>query len=160
MDAGLEQATAIVALVAAGCWLALVAWSTASLARARTAGDAPRVVDRAASVARVATLAAAPLAVIAGVAGVTYVAEGAASLDSDWWVGTAIGTWLVCFFGSTLLRGRHLTHAVRLSSEHGVEDEDVQWRIRRVDLLGRGELLLLVVALLVVALQPGPNAFG
>lgn len=160
MDASLQNLLAVVAGSAAGSWLLVIGWTSLRLDLARGRDDAALAVAQAGSSSRTANLLGVPLALVAAAAGSWYVIDGPASLAGDWWVGTAIGAWLVCFFGSTLMRGRHLATAVRLAGERSADDEDVQWRIRRVDLLSRGESLLLAVAIVVVALQPGPDAWG
>ena len=60
----------------------------------------------------------------------------------------------MAFLGSTLLRAPQLSRAAALAQTRGADDEDVQWRIRQVDLTSRGELLLLVVAVVVVVIRP------
>jgi hypothetical protein len=160
MDTTLHMVLAFGAAIAAAAWLASVAWTSATLGRARSGDDAEAVVARAGRLAGSAAIGAFVAALVAGGAGLWYVLDRDLSLASNWWVGTAIGAWVVAFFGSTITRRRELSTAVRLSGERGTEDEDVQWRIRRVDLLGRGETLLLAVAIAVVAWQPGLDAFG
>lgn len=160
MDSGLQTLLATIAALAAITWLASVAWASASLGRVRAGDDPGAVVSLAARLARRVAHVALAAALVAAGAGLWFVLDRDLSLASNWWVGTAIGAWLVSFFGSTISRRRELASAVRLSAELGAGDEDVQWRIRRVDLLGRGEALLLSVAIAVVAWHPGPGAFG
>ncbi len=140
--------------VAAAAWIASVALAMQLLARARASGDAARVVQRAAVATRVAWFAALPAALVVAASGVWYVLGRDLSIDPNWWIGTALAAWLMCFFGATAMRGRHLRGAITLAERDGDDEEEVQWRIRRVDLLARGELLLLVVATVVVVLQP------
>jgi hypothetical protein len=65
-----------------------------------------------------------------------------------------MGTWIVAFSGSTMLRSTMLNRAARVATVEGPDAEDVRWRIRQVDMTVRGELLLLVVAAIVLVLQP------
>jgi hypothetical protein len=154
MDSTLQHVLVAVVAVAGAAWIGAVAASTTMLARARAGGDASVVVTRAGTVARVAHAAALPAAVVVAAAGAWYVLGRDLAIDPHWWIGTALGAWITCFFGATAMRGRHLRSAITLSERDGAGDEEVQWRIRRVDLLARGELLLLVVAAAVVVLQP------
>lgn len=51
-------------------------------------------------------------------------------------------------------RGSEAARISQLADEKGAADEDVQWRIQRLVFLARGETLLLVVALVVMVVQP------
>ena len=154
MDSTLQNVLVAVTCVAMAAWLATVASAALRLARARAGDDPNAVVDRAGSVARVSSRVTLPAALVVAVAGGWYVLGRDLSIDPNWWIGTAVASWLVATFGSTLVRARQLRGAAELAERDGAGDEEVQWRIRRADLTSRGELVLLLVATLVVALQP------
>ena len=154
MDSTLQTVLVAVAAIAALAWIAVVAATAGFGMRVRGGDDAGAVVSYAARMASLSRFVALPAAIVAAAAGGWYVADRNLAIEANWWIGTAIGAWVVAFFGSTALRAAQLAHAVRLSGSAGADDEDVQWRIRQVDLTARGELLLLVVAVVVVVLRP------
>lgn len=154
MESTLQVVLVVVAGIAAAAWAVSVAVTAVMLDVARARRDAARVVDTAAGVERHVGRAALASAIVLAIAGSWYLWDRGLWSADAWWVGTAIGAWLVAFFGATLLRVPQLRAARRLSADHGAEDEDVQWRIRQVDLTARGELVLLVTALTVVFAQP------
>lgn len=145
----------VVAAAAAAAWLVSVAVTALVLDVARARADAARVVDTAGRVERRAGRIALAAAVVVAVSGAWYLVDRGLWSADAWWVGTAIGAWLVTFFGATALRLPQLRAARRLSVDHGAEDEDVQWRIRQVDLTARGEFVLLLTAVVVVVVRPG-----
>jgi hypothetical protein len=102
----------------------------------------------------VTRIVALPASIIALLSGAWLVTDADLHIATDWWIGTGIGAWIAAFLGSTMLRGAALARVVSLAGQHGADDEDVRWRIREVHLVARGELLLLVVALVVMLLQP------
>ncbi len=154
MDSTLQTVLVVVLAIAVVAWVAVVASTAAFGARVRAGDDPQRVVDYAARMARPAALVALPASILALATGLWYVADRDLALVDNWWIGTGIGAWIVCFFGATLLRPPQLRRAVALSGEHGADDEDVQWRIRQVDLTARGELVLLLVAVVVLVVRP------
>jgi hypothetical protein len=154
MDSTLQTVLVVVAAAAGVAWIAATAATAGFGMHVRSGEDAQAVVDYARRMARITSLVALPAAVLAAAAGGWYLADRDVELAANWWAGTAIGAWIVAFFGATLLRAPQLQRAVGLAGVHGADDEDVQWRIRQVDLTSRGELVLLVVAVLVVVLQP------
>jgi hypothetical protein len=160
MDSTLQTVLVVLFVVAGATWLATVAIGALLGARVRGTGDEAAIVAHARRIARLTRLATLPAAVVVAASGGWYVLGRDLSIASNWWIGTAIGAWIVCFFGATLLRAPQMSRAAQLSVEHGVGDEDVQWRIRQADLVSRGELLLLVVAGAAVAMRPGLDAFG
>ena len=150
----MEQATLIAFVAAAVVWVAAVAWTTLQGARVRSGGDADGVVAWGARHARITRRVAVPAAILALVAGIAGVRERGLEVDPSWWIGTGIGAWAVCFLGSTFPRGKALARAVAQAGTEGAESEDVRWQLRQVSFVARGELLLLVVALAVIALTP------
>ncbi len=144
----------VVVAIAAAAWIVVVGTTAGWGMRVRAGDDPEAVVGYARRIERLSLLVALPAAVVAAAAGGWYVAGRDLALVDNWWIGTAIGAWVVAFFGSTLLRAPQLQRAVQLSTEHGAGDEDVQWRIRQVDLTSRGELVLLVVAAVVLVVRP------
>lgn len=150
----MELATLIAFVAAAALWVAAVAWTTIVGARVREHGDADAVVAWGASHARVTRWIAVPAALVALAAGILGVRERGLEVDPSWWIGTGLGAWAVCFLGSTLPRGKALSRAVAQAGSEGAESEDVRWQLRQVSFIVRGELLLLVVALVVIALTP------
>lgn len=160
MDSTLQTVLVVVFALSGAAWIATVALGAVRGARVRSGDDAAAVIDHARWLARLARRVTMPAAIVVAATGGWWVYDSGTSLGSHWWIGTAIGAWLVCVFGATLVRAPLLSTAVQLSTEHGADDEDVQWRIRQVDLTGRGELLLLVVTAVVVAIRPGLDAFG
>jgi hypothetical protein len=160
MDSTLQTVLVAVFALAGAAWLLTVAIGALLGARVRGGGDGAAIVAHARRTARLTRFVTLPAAILVAVSGGWYVLGRDLALGSNWWIGTAIGAWLVCFFGATLLRAPQLSRAACLSVEHGADDEDVQWRIRQADLTSRGELLLLTVAAVVVASRPGLDAFG
>lgn len=154
MDSSLQHVLVAVCGLAAAAWLLVVAATAGWGMRVRGGEDAGAVVDYARRMAQLSVRVALPAALVLAVAGSWYVLGRDLGIAEHWWIGTALGAWIVAFFGSTLLRGAQLGHAVKLSGTQGVDDEDVQWRIRQVDLTARGELLLLAVAVVVVLVRP------
>ncbi len=154
MDSGLQTALVVVVALAAAAWILVVAATAGWGMRVRSGDDPAAVVAYASRIRRLSTLVALPAAVLAALAGGVYVADRDLALVDNWWIGTGIGAWIVAFFGSTLLRGPQLGRAVAISTTAGADDEDVQWRIRQVDLTSRGELVLLVVAAIVLVVRP------
>lgn len=156
-DVDITLASAVLALhvFAAAVWLGTVLGIEVFGARVRARGDAAeivRFVTDAGSVGRRHALTAA-LAVL--LAGGWLMQDGGYRLSEQWWLGAGIGLWLVAFLGSTMVRGPQAARMARLAEEHGAEAEDVQWRARRVLLLGRGEFLLVAVALVLMVVKPG-----
>ena len=154
MDANLQSTLFVIFVIATSAWLGAVAATAGFGARVRAVGDADQVVAYASRFARITTLVALPAACIVLASGGAYVLGREMTIAQDWWIGTALGAWIVAMLGSTLLRAPQLSRAVLLAGEHGAEDEDVRWRIRQVTLVVRGELLLLSVAALVLIIQP------
>lgn len=122
--------------------------------RVRARADHAQAVTFAADHALLTRAVAVPGALVVLLTGGWLMRESDLQLGRDWWLGTGIGAWIVAFLGSTMLRGPALARVVRLAAEHGPDDEDVRWRLRQVLLIARGELLLLVVALVVMVLTP------
>lgn len=154
MDDSLQATLIVVTGLAAIAWVASVAMTALSLDVVRGRGEPGGVVATARRLERWPARVALAAAVLVAIAGSSYLWSRGLSSGDEWWVGTAIGAWLVAFFGSTILRVPQLSAARRRSTTEGVHDEDVQWRIRQVDLTARGELLLLLVAFAVVVAQP------
>lgn len=154
MDSTLTSGLAVAFIAAAAAWLLSVAAAATLGARVRATGSEDQVVGWAATQARLTRFVALPASIVALIAGGAWVLETNRTIEQDWWIGTALGAWLVAFVGSTMLRAPMLTRAVRLASEHGASDEDVRWRIRQVTLVVRGELLLLSVAAAVLVIKP------
>ncbi|MCB0879877.1 MAG: hypothetical protein KDC46_12965 [Thermoleophilia bacterium] len=154
MSSSTQHLLVATAALGAVAWLVGVAVITIGIARARNAGDPDATVARARRMRTVTLALTVPGAILVAAAGGWYVLGRDLSIDPNWWIGTALATWLVTTFGSTFGRARQLSLAADRAGEHGTDDEDAQWRIRRVDLIARGELLLLVVAVVVVVLQP------
>lgn len=160
MGDGIQSVLMIVFSIAALGWLIQVLTTIAFLGRARSRENHDLALNRAKRIATTTLFAAIPLALVTAAAGAWIVRENPdLSVAKDWWIGTAIGSWIVAFFGSTLGRAAQLRQAVRVSTSAGSDDEDVRWRIRNVDLVSRGELLLLSVAAIVVVLHPNAKTF-
>ena len=147
MDSTLQTVLVVVVAVGATAWIVVVA-ATAVLghARARAATIAAAVVALRARGWRAGrrVVAVPGRAACRSVAGGWVAGSTCDSVTSDWWIGTGIGAWIVAFLGSTLLRGTAAGAGGPARRRRGADDEDVQWRIRQVDLTSRGELLLLV----------------
>ncbi|MCW2920854.1 MAG: hypothetical protein JWL76_728 [Thermoleophilia bacterium] len=154
MDSGLQTTLVVLAVAGAATWILVVATTAGWGMRVRSGDDPAAVVSYARRIAKLSLFVALPAALLAAVAGGWFVADRDLALVDNWWVGTGIGAWIVAFFGSSLLRGPQLNRAVQISSTAGADDEDVQWRIRQVDLTSRGELVLLVVAAIVLVIRP------
>lgn len=137
----------------------LLAWGGAAIdaelrgTRARRSSDPHARTAVAAVLARRAGFVLVPGALLALTGGVMLVSARDASFD-DWWTGACLGAWLVAFFGSAQLRPSRLRRLLASAEEHGTDTEDVRWRLRQVLLVGRGELLLLAVAVAVLVAQP------
>lgn len=154
MDSTLQTILVVVVAAASAAWILVVATTAGWGMRVRSGDDPAAVVNYARRVATMSLLVAMPAAIIAGGAGTWYVTERDLQLVDNWWIGTGMGAWIVAFFGSTMLRAQQLQRAVLISTQRGPDDEDVQWRIRQVDLTSRGELVLLTVAAIVLVLRP------
>ena len=154
MDSTLQTVLVVLVAVTAAAWILVVAATAGWGMRVRSGDDPAAVVSYARRIAQLSLFVALPAAVVAAAAGGAYVADRDLALVDNWWIGTGIGAWIVAFFGSTLLRGPALNRAVQISTTAGAGDEDVQWRIRQVDLTSRGELVLLVVAAIVLVIRP------
>jgi hypothetical protein len=154
MDSTLQTVLVVLFTAAFAAWILVVATTAGWGMRVRSGDDPAAVVGYARRIATLSLLVALPAAVIAAGAGGWYVADRDLEVVDNWWIGTGIGAWVVAFFGSTMLRAPQLQRAVQISGEQGPADEDVQWRIRQVDLTSRGELVLLVVAAIVLVVRP------
>jgi len=155
MDEPLHLALFVIVVLAAAGWAVslLVVEVVGTNVRARGDGDA--AVAFAARFQRVTRLVTMPCAFASLLAGAWLVRDHADwALDEDWWIGACLATWLVAFCGSTMLRAARLQHLVASTAKHGADSEDVRWRLRQVLLIGRGELLLLGVAIALLALRP------
>lgn len=150
----MEEPALVVFVIATGAWLGCVAATTWTGSRVRARGDAAAGVAWAERHRRLTTLVAVPSALIALGSGIWAVLDRDLSIDPNWWIGTGIGAWVVAFLGSTLPRGPLLRRAVARAVQLGPDEEDVRWQVRQVSLVVRGELLLLVVAAVVIALRP------
>jgi hypothetical protein len=150
----METATLVLFIAAATTWTGAVAATALFGARTRSRGSAEDVVAWGARHAKLTRMVAIPAALVALAASIAGVRARDLSIDPHWWIGTGIGAWVVAFLGSTMGRGRALARAVRQAGTETAESEDVQWQLRQVSLVVRGELLLLVVALVVIALTP------
>lgn len=150
----MDKATLIAFFAGAAIWVAAVAWTTLQGALVRARGDADAAVAWGALHARVTRLIAVPAALLTLATGIAWVREHDLGIDPNWWIGTGIGAWAVCFLGSTLPRGSALARAVTQAGDEGAQSEDVRWQLRQASLIARGELLLLVVAIVVIALTP------
>lgn len=137
-----------------------IAWILAVVAlellgtRMRRRGDAASAVTFAQRQARFTRIVALPGSLLLLLSGGWLMHDSGRSLSGSWWLGAGIALWLVAFLGSLMWRGPRLVRAVQAADEHGGDSEDVRWRIRQVLLLGRGELLLLAVALALMLVQP------
>jgi hypothetical protein len=140
--------------LAGATWLATVALAAFSGGRARADEDPSAAVAHATRHARISRFVGVPAALLVLGVGLQLVAKSDLSSANEWWVGTAMGTWIVAFSGSTMLRSTMLNRAARVATVEGPDAEDARWRIRQVDMTVRGELLLLVVAAIVLVLQP------
>jgi hypothetical protein len=150
----METASLVLFIGAAGLWVGAVASTALMGARVRARGNAEQVVDWGRRHARLTNRIAIPAALVALGAGIWGVQQRDLSIDPHWWIGTGLGAWAVAFLGSTMQRGLLLRRAVAQSGVETPESEDVQWQLRQVSLVVRGELLLLVVAAVVIALLP------
>jgi hypothetical protein len=135
-------------------WIILVVTLEVRGTRIRRTGSDQARVDWAVRAGQQSRLLALPGSLVVLLTGGVLMAERNVTIAESWWLGASIGCWIVAFLGSTMLRGPECKRIGRLADEHGAGDEDVQWRIRRVVLLGRGELLLLAVALTLMLWQP------
>lgn len=156
MDVTSQTVLLAIATTAAMAWILVVAATALLGMRTRAGDDADAVVNYAARTERLSRFVALPASLVAGGAAIAgwRMADPALSIGSNWWIGTAIGAWIVAFFGSSLLRAPQLARAVAIAGDAGADDEDVQWRIRQVDLTSRGELVLLLVAVVVLVVRP------
>ncbi len=154
MDSTLQIILVALVAAASAAWILVVATTAGWGMHVRSGDDPAAVVNYARRVGKLSLLVALPAALIAAGAGTWYIADRDLKLVDNWWLGTAIGAWIVAFFGSTMLRAPQLQRAVLVSTQQGADDEDVQWRIRQVDLTSRGELVLLLVAAVVLVIRP------
>ncbi|MCW2974446.1 MAG: putative integral rane protein [Thermoleophilia bacterium] len=141
-------------VVAIAAWLGTVLVFAIYGGRARVTRSAEASVALFRRLAVVNRAVALPGAFLALLAGGYLIHDAGQSVTDHWWIGTGIGAWIVCFFGSTMSRGSECVRIGTLAGEKGSDDEDVQWRIQRLVFLARGETLLLVVALVVMVVQP------
>lgn len=142
-------------VIATIAWIGTVVTIATLGGRVRTNGTPEQAVSLFGNLGWMSRILALPGSIVALLAGGWLLHDGGYSPSQDWWVGTGIGAWLVCFLGSTMLRGPECSRIVTLAAEKGVDDEDVQWRMQRVVFLARGESLLLLVAVIVMVVRPG-----
>ncbi|MBC7461723.1 MAG: DUF2269 family protein [Thermoleophilia bacterium] len=156
----LLAASALPSIAAAAHALAAIAWLGTVLVFAvhagrvratKTADESVALFQRLAIVNRAVAL---PGAVITALAGGYLIHAAGFTVTGHWWIGTGIAAWIVCFFGSTMSRGSECVRIGAIAGEKGTDDEDAQWRMQRLVFLARGEALLLVVALVVMVVQP------
>lgn len=154
MDVSLYDGVTALHVAAAVAWIGTVAVLELLGLRVRARGDAHAAVAFAADRGWVGRVLALPGALVLLISGGWLAQDGDVELDQAWWLGSGIGLWLVAFLGSAMLRGPEARRIVALAAQLGADAEEVRWRVWRVTLLQRGELLLLVVALMLMVLQP------
>ncbi|MEO6866977.1 MAG: hypothetical protein ABI200_03055 [Gaiellales bacterium] len=142
------------AILGAVAWIGTVLELELHGQRMRRAEDGDKNVAFAAREARIAKLVTMPGAALVLIAGTWLAVEMDRTIAGYWWLGSLLGLWIVAVMGSLLLRGARLRAVLASAAEHGSDEEDVRWRLRQVLLLARGELLLLVVAVVLVIVQP------
>jgi hypothetical protein len=157
LDVDISLATALLAVevLVTGLWFGGVAIADLIGARVRARGEASAIVDFVVDYARVTLVALVPAAIVAaGCAG--WLAQDAGrTIEDDWWLPASAALWFVAVIGSLARRPLAGRSLAQLSSEHGADAEEVQWRARRVLLLARGELLVLAVAIALQTIKPG-----
>lgn len=157
LDVDITLAAVVLAahVLAAAIWLGTVAGIELLGARVRARGSATEIVQFVGDAGIASRWSALPAALVVLLAGGWLLQDGGYELADQWWLGAGLGLWIVAFLGSTMLRGPQAARMTRLAAEHGADAEDVQWRARRVLLLGRGELLVVAVALVLMVIKPG-----
>lgn len=155
MDVSLHDGVLAIHLAGVLAWLGVVLVMDLLGSRVRAREDAEAAVAFAVDYGWVTRTVALPAAIALLLSGGWLMQDSNLRLREQWWLGTGIGVWAVAFLGSTMLRGGECARIGRQAAELGAHDEDVRWRIRRVLLIARGELLLLTVAFVVMTLQPG-----
>jgi uncharacterized membrane protein len=141
-------------IIAVVAWLGTVLTVATLGGRVRVKGTPEQSVALFGQLGWMSRAVALPGAIVTLLAGGYLLHDGGYSLSGDWWIGTGLGAWIICFLGSTMSRGSEAKRITKLAAEKGPDEEDVQWRIQRIVFLARGEALLLVVALIVMVVQP------
>lgn len=157
LDVDITLAAAVLAahVLAAAIWLGTVVGTELIGARVRARANEGEIVQFVTDAGIASRWSALPASLVVLIAGGWLMQDGGYELGEQWWLGAGIGLWIVAFLGSTMVRGPQASKMSRLAVEHGVDAEDVQWRARRVLLLGRGEILVVAVALVLMVLKPG-----
>lgn len=139
-------------VLSAGLWLGAIVTCDMLLKRVRGRENDAEIVGTALDCGWIARWLITPSAIVAALAG-GYIFYESGDDFVGWW--SAVGSlWLVAFVGSTTTRSPSAKIIAKLALERGPEDEEVQWRARRIHLIGRGEILVLAVAIALGTLKP------
>jgi uncharacterized membrane protein len=96
-----------------------------------------------------------PSALLVVVAGVWMVLDSPAWEFSQFWISAGLAVFLASFFAGALFLGPESGRLSKLMDERGVDDPEVQSRIRRVLLVSRIELILLIAVIFDMVVKPG-----
>lgn len=156
-DISISLSEAVLALHVLGwaVWLGVVVAIAVFGTRVRARGDANAIVAFVADAGFVGLTVVLPAALLVVVSGGWLAVDADLDFGDTWWLPACMSLWLVAMLGSTAVRPPQALKMTTLAKEHGVEEEDVQWRARRVLLLARGEALLVAVALTLFVIRPG-----
>jgi uncharacterized membrane protein len=106
------------------------------------------------STGRIGSWLLLPAALVVVLSGGWLMQSAELRIAGNWWLGAGIGLWVVAFLAGAAVLGGEARRVAVLAREQGAQVEEVRWRIRRLAMLGRGELLLLGVALALMVLRP------
>jgi uncharacterized membrane protein len=95
-----------------------------------------------------------PAALVALAAGIGLVIEGNWSFGEAW-ILFGLLAYAISFLNGALFLGPESGRLSRLIAERGPEDPQVRWRIRRIFLASRVELVILVAIIADMVLKPG-----
>lgn len=139
--------------------LAAVIWVGGALAvqvfalRAQRASEPARMGAVAADAEWIGTRIFIPASLAVVVFGFLLIAE--ADYDYDFWIVFAIAVWVLSFLVGSAFLGPESGRLDKLIAAKGLDDGEVQRRMRRIFLISRIELVLLVLVVLDMALKPG-----
>src|SRR5690606_31204554 len=125
-----EKTLLALGLLGAITWIVTVVVLEVAGTRVRAAAAGEQTVAFAHRQARVAGWITFPAALLAIGMG-TWIVRGSAdyAISSHWWIGSLLGFWIVAMVGSLLLRAPRLRAVIASAEAHGVDEEDVRWRL-------------------------------
>jgi glucose/arabinose dehydrogenase len=147
-----NQAVLLLLILGVAAWAGAVLAIQVRASRGRAREDHIDALRLARADRRATRAFALPGALVVLAAGAWLLRDTDLALTEDWWTAACLGLWIVAFAGSTLLRAPECSNIIK----HGGDDptslddeasEDIRWRMRRVLLLERGELLLIAVGI-------------